>query len=74
MGRKGAKTQASDTNQREGHEIDPGDLAREEWPGLMLYREIAVRADRRLANRLKAARLRYADACIEISTLAQHGG
>lgn len=42
-----------------------GDLAREEWLGLMLDREIAVRADRRLANRLKAARLRFADACVE---------
>ena len=42
-----------------------GDLAREEWLGLMLDREIAVRADKRLANRLKAARLRFADAGIE---------
>lgn len=44
---------------------DGGELAREEWLGLMLDREIAVRADRRLANRLKTARLRFADACIE---------
>lgn len=42
-----------------------GDLAREEWLGLMLDREIAVRADKRLANRMKVARLRFADACIE---------
>ena len=41
-----------------------GELAREEWLGLMLDREIAVRADKRLANRMKAARLRFADACI----------
>lgn len=42
-----------------------GELAREEWLALMLDREIAVRADKRLANRMKAARLRFADACIE---------
>lgn len=51
-----------------------GDLAREEWLGLMLDREIAVRADKRLANRMKAARLRFADACIEnIDFVAQRG-
>jgi len=41
------------------------DLTREEWLGLMLDREIAVRGDKRLTNRLKTARLRFADACIE---------
>lgn len=42
-----------------------GELSREEWLGLMLDREIAVRADRRLSNRLAAAKLRFPDACIE---------
>jgi DNA replication protein DnaC len=40
-------------------------LSREEWLGLMLDREIACRADRRLTNRLANAKLRFADACIE---------
>jgi DNA replication protein DnaC len=44
---------------------DTGGLGREEWLGLMLDREVAVRADRRLSNRLKTARLRFADACVE---------
>jgi len=30
------------------------DLSRDEWLGLMLDRETAMRADRRLTNRLKA--------------------
>jgi DNA replication protein DnaC len=42
-----------------------GELNREEWLGLMLDREIAVRADRRLSNRMAAAKLRFPDACIE---------
>jgi len=41
------------------------DLSRDEWLGLMLDRETAMRADRRLTNRLAAAKLRFADACIE---------
>jgi DNA replication protein DnaC len=40
-------------------------LSREEWLGLMLDREAATRADRRLTNRLAAAKLRFTDACIE---------
>jgi DNA replication protein DnaC len=40
-------------------------LSRDEWLGLMLDREVAVRADRRLTNRLAAAKLRFPDACIE---------
>jgi hypothetical protein len=32
-------------------------LSRDEWLGLMLDREVAVRADRRLTNRLAAATL-----------------
>ena len=31
----------------------------------MLDREVALRADRRLTNRLIAAKLRFSDACIE---------
>ncbi len=41
------------------------ELAREEWLGLMLDREAAIRADKRLSNRLRSARLRFADASIE---------
>lgn len=41
------------------------DLSREEWLGLMLDREAATRADKRLTNRLAAAKLRFVDACIE---------
>ncbi|RYB98584.1 IS21-like element helper ATPase IstB [Ciceribacter ferrooxidans] len=41
------------------------DLSRDEWLGLMLDREIAVRADKRLTNRLVTAKLRFPDACIE---------
>jgi DNA replication protein DnaC len=40
-------------------------LSRDEWLGLMLDREVAVRADRRLTNRLAAAKLRFPDASIE---------
>lgn len=51
-----------------------GDLTRDEWLGLMLDREIACRADRRLTNRLASARLRFADACIEDVDFAVHRG
>lgn len=45
------------------------DLSREDWLALMLDREAATRADKRLANRLRAAKLRFSEACIEeIST------
>ncbi|WP_352825664.1 ATP-binding protein [Mesorhizobium sp. M0134] len=40
-------------------------LSRDEWLGLMLDREAAMRADERLTNRLAVARLRFVDACIE---------
>lgn len=50
------------------------DLSRDEWLGLMLDREATIRADKRLTNRLAAARLRFADACIEnIDFAAQRG-
>ncbi|NDW08027.1 IS21-like element helper ATPase IstB [Jiella pacifica] len=41
------------------------ELARDEWLGLMLDREGALRADKRLTNRLRLARLRFPDASIE---------
>jgi DNA replication protein DnaC len=50
------------------------DLSRDEWLGLMLDREIAVRADRRLTNRLAAAKLRFAEACIEDIDFAARRG
>lgn len=52
----------------------PGDLSRDEWLGLMLDRETAVRADRRLTNRLAAAKLRFVDACIEDIDFAARRG
>lgn len=50
------------------------DLSRDEWLGLMLDRETAMRADRRLSNRLTAAKLRFAEACIEDIDFAAHRG
>jgi DNA replication protein DnaC len=50
------------------------DLGRDEWLGLMLDREIAVRADRRLTNRLAIAKLRFVDACIEDIDFAARRG
>ena len=49
-------------------------LNRDEWLGLMLDREAAMRADKRLTNRLASARLRFADACIENIDFAAHRG
>lgn len=50
------------------------DLSRDEWLGLMLDREAAMRADRRLSNRLAVAKLRFADACIEDIDFAARRG
>ncbi|PWJ83608.1 DNA replication protein DnaC [Mesorhizobium loti] len=50
------------------------DLSRDEWLGLMLDREAAMRADKRLTNRLAVARLRFVDACIENIDFAAHRG
>lgn len=50
------------------------DLSREEWLGLMLDREAATRADKRLTNRLAAAKLRFVDACIEDIDFASRRG
>ena len=47
-------------------EQDPDQaLDRNEWLGLMLDREAAARADKRFANRLRNARMRFPNACIE---------
>lgn len=47
-------------------EQDPGEaLERNEWLGLMLDREAAWRADKRFANRLRNAKMRFPNACIE---------
>ncbi len=47
-------------------EQDPGQaLDRNEWLGLMLDRETAARADKRFANRLRNAKMRFPNACIE---------
>jgi DNA replication protein DnaC len=50
------------------------DLSRDEWLGLMLDRETAVRTDKRVTNRLVAAKLRFPDACIENIDFAAHRG
>jgi DNA replication protein DnaC len=50
------------------------DLSRDEWLGLMLDRETAIRADRRLTNRLAAAKLRFTEACIEDIDFAARRG
>ena len=42
-----------------------GELGRDEWLGLMLDREVALRADKRVRNRLAAAKLRFPEASIE---------
>jgi DNA replication protein DnaC len=47
-------------------EQDPGEaLDRNEWLGMMLDREVAHRADKRFANRLRNAKMRFPNACIE---------
>jgi len=47
-------------------EQDPGQaLDRNEWLGLMLDREATCRADKRFANRLRNAKMRFPNACIE---------
>jgi DNA replication protein DnaC len=70
LGLEGMAAAMREMNQQDGAAA----LSREEWLGLMLDREIAVRADRRLANRLASARLRFADACIENVNFAASRG
>ncbi|WP_352842823.1 hypothetical protein [Mesorhizobium sp. M0933] len=41
------------------------ELSRDEWLGLMLDRELAMRADKLVRNRLASAKLRFPEACIE---------
>lgn len=50
------------------------ELNREDWLALMLDREAATRADKRLANRLRAAKLRFSEACIEDIDFASERG
>lgn len=50
------------------------DLSRDERLGLMLDREAAMRADRRLTNRRAAAKLRFVEACIEDIDFASRRG
>jgi DNA replication protein DnaC len=47
-------------------------LSRDEWLEPMPARKMSTRSDKRLANRLAAARLRFGDACIENIDFAAH--
>lgn len=59
---------------RELAEQASADLNRDEWLGLMLDREVATRADKRVRNRLATAKLRFPEACIEdIDFVASRG-
>jgi DNA replication protein DnaC len=49
-------------------------LNKEDWLALMLDREAATRADKRLANRLRVAKPRFAEACIEDIDFAAERG
>jgi DNA replication protein DnaC len=56
-------------------EQDPGHaLDRNEWLGLMLDREATARADKRFANRLRNAKMRFPNACIEDVNFAASRG
>lgn len=56
-------------------EQDPGQaLNRDEWLGLMLDREATARADKRFANRLRNAKMRFPNACIEDVNFAASRG
>ncbi len=44
-------------------------LSRDEWLGLMVDRQVTVRADKRIRNKLAPAKLRFAEASIEDMTL-----
>ncbi|WP_439366148.1 ATP-binding protein [Bradyrhizobium sp. DASA03005] len=55
-------------------QVNAADLSRYEWLGLMPDREAAMRAGRRLTNRLAVAKLRFVDACIEDIDFASRGG
>ena len=49
-------------------------LDRNEWLGLMLDQEAAFRADKRFANRLRNAKMRFPNACIEDISFAANPG
>ena len=49
-------------------------LDRNEWLGLMLDREATTRADKRFANRIRNAKMRFPDACIEDVSFASDRG
>ncbi|PXW65195.1 DNA replication protein DnaC [Loktanella sp. PT4BL] len=56
-------------------EQDPGHtLDRNEWLGLMLDREASARAGKRFNNRLRNARMRFPNACIEDVNFAASRG
>jgi len=56
-------------------EQDPGQaLDRNEWLGLMLDREALARGDKRFANRLRNAKMRFPNACIEHVNFAASRG
>ncbi len=70
LGLKGMAAAYHDlAEQDHGQELD-----REDWLALMLDREAATRADKRLANRLRTAKLRFAEACIEDIDFAAERG
>lgn len=46
-------------------QIGTNELSRDDWLGLMLDREVAMRADKRIRNKLASAKLRFPEACIE---------
>ena len=55
-------------------QIHGNDLSFDERLGLMLDREIALRTDKRLTNRLATAKLRFANASIEDIDFSTHRG
>jgi DNA replication protein DnaC len=56
-------------------EQDPGQtLDRNEWLGLMLDQEALARGDKRFANRLRNAKMRFPNACIEDVNFAASRG
>ncbi|MBZ5763882.1 ATP-binding protein, partial [Rhizobium sp. VS19-DR96] len=55
-------------------QVHGNDLSFDERLGLMLDREIALRTDRRLTNRLATAKLRFANASIEDIDFRSHRG
>lgn len=48
-----------------GQDQQASELSHAEWLALLLDREASLRATRRLTNRLRAARLRFSNACVE---------